>query len=306
MRLAHSEDSKMNFKEIDIVLDSSVVDEFTDAVMDMGALSASIEDVNLDTENEEKIFGEPNMPKFQLWQSNLVRVLFDEDADPHAVIDKTLKLLEIDKVDFKEVLVPDRDWVRLNRDQFKPIEIGPEFWIVPHWCEVPENAKTIIKLDPGLAFGTGSHPTTWLCLKWINDNDVKDLTVLDYGCGSGILGIGAMLRGAKRCVGVDIDEQAVESSRYNAQDNGVQMEVHNGSSYSSDEEFDIVFANILANPLRMLETLLQKHVKKSGKIVLSGILSEQADELSKIYSAHFEPIEATHKDGWVRLVGVKK
>jgi ribosomal protein L11 methyltransferase len=196
--------------------------------------------------------------------------------------------------------VPQQDWVRLTQSQFAPVEITPAFWVVPSWHAPPAHAKQVIRLDPGLAFGTGTHPTTRMCLRWIARNPVP-ARVLDYGCGSGILAIGAAKMGARTVVAVDIDEAAVQSTRLNAEANAVDLQA--GSPQVAQGVFGLVLANILASPLKVLAPLLRAHVEPGGSLVLAGILERQAQELAAAYAPYCALSVADHEDGWILMVG---
>jgi len=195
--------------------------------------------------------------------------------------------------------VPDQDWVRLTQSQFAPVEITPEFWIVPTWHEPPAQARQVIRLDPGLAFGTGTHPTTRMCLRWIAQHPPQGQRVLDYGCGSGILAIGAAKYGAASIDAVDIDEAAVQSTRANAQANAVVLEA--GLPQQAQGHYGTVLANILATPLKVLAPLLCAHVAPGGALVLAGILERQADELKLAYQPHARLEVADSEDGWILM-----
>jgi ribosomal protein L11 methyltransferase len=196
--------------------------------------------------------------------------------------------------------VPQQDWVRLTQSQFAPVEITPEFWVVPTWHEPPAQAKQLIRLDPGLAFGTGTHPTTRMCLRWIARNPVPT-RVLDYGCGSGILAIGAAKMGAHEVVAVDIDDAAVQSTRLNAEANTVVLQA--GLPQVAQGAFGLVLANILASPLKVLAPLLCAHVAPGGSLVLAGILARQAEELVAAYAPYCAISVADQEDGWILMVG---
>jgi ribosomal protein L11 methyltransferase len=196
-------------------------------------------------------------------------------------------------------VVADQDWVRLTQSQFAPVEITPDFWIVPTWHEPPSQARQIIRLDPGLAFGTGTHPTTRMCLRWIARHGVQGQRVLDYGCGSGILAIGAAKYGAASIDAVDIDEAAVTATVLNAEANHVQLSA--GLPDKAQGMYQTVLANILATPLKVLAPLLCAHVAPSGALVLAGILERQADELKAAYSPWIHLEVADSEDGWILM-----
>lgn len=195
--------------------------------------------------------------------------------------------------------VPEQDWVRLTQSQFAPVEITPEFWIVPSWHEAPPQARRVMRLDPGLAFGTGTHPTTRMCLRWIAKNAQEWPRVLDYGCGSGILAIGAALHGAQDIDAVDIDPAAVTSSRDNAAANGVTLKP--GLPELARGEYPLVIANILATPLKLLAPLLSAHVAPGGRLILAGILERQAAELKAAYAPWLALDVGDEEDGWILM-----
>jgi ribosomal protein L11 methyltransferase len=197
--------------------------------------------------------------------------------------------------------VPDEDWVRLTQSQFAPVEITPTFWIVPSWHEAPAAAEQVIRLDPGLAFGTGTHPTTRMCLRWIARHAATWARVLDYGCGSGILAIGAVLHGARSVDAVDIDPAAVESARANAQANGVALRT--ALPDAAEGRYELVLANILAQPLKLLAPLLTGHLAPGAPLVLAGILERQAGELREAYAPWCTIDVADREDGWVLMTG---
>ena len=199
--------------------------------------------------------------------------------------------------------VPDQDWVRLTQSQFAPVEITPEFWIVPTWHEPPAQARQVMRLDPGLAFGTGTHPTTRMCLRWIARTDLRGQRVLDYGCGSGILAIGASRYGAVDIDAVDIDAGAVASAQANAEANHVNLRV--GLPEQARGEYQTVLANILATPLKMLAPLLCGHVAPAGHLVLAGILERQAAELKEAYAPWVTLEVSDHEDGWILMTATR-
>ena len=193
----------------------------------------------------------------------------------------------------------DQDWVRLTQSQFAPVDITPDFWIVPTWHEPPAQARRIIRLDPGLAFGTGTHPTTRMCLRWIAQHDLSGQRVLDYGCGSGILAIGAALHGATHIDAVDIDEAAVSATQLNAEANRVQLNA--GLPDQAVGDYHTVLANILATPLKVLAPLLRKHVKAGGHLVLAGILERQSQELQDAYAPYCQLQVSDAQEGWILM-----
>ena len=294
----------MSYIEIRTVLPSAIAEKLSDALMENGALSSAIEDAYAGTENEQPIFGEPNEPT-AVWEQSLVIALFDNQANIDSIFQATCNSIQIEPPEYSKERLPEKDWVRMTQAQFDPIRISERLWIVPSWHNAPNAAAINIKLDPGLAFGTGSHPTTRLCLQWLDQNITPDDEVLDYGCGSGILAVAALKLGAKAADGVDIDPQAVESAQFNAENNGVKA-LFRLPENCPNKQYSVVVANILANPLRMLGDLLASKTQSGGRIVLSGILAEQADEISAIYQQWFDMLKPTIDEGWACLSGVKR
>lgn len=279
-------------------------DSISDALMDLGALSASIEDAYAETGAEQAIFGEPGDPPPGIWQNNIVTAMLDESADVPTLVSALKKVTQISEFSYETETIEEQDWVRATQSQFDPIKINDKLWIVPTWHNSPDATAINIVLDPGLAFGTGSHPTTHLCLEWLTQQTNLD-AVLDYGCGSGILAIAAQKLGAKKVVGVDIDEQAVIASRFNATQNNVHIDFFDANAFSN-QTFDIVVANILSSALIVLAPALAKYCKSGGKIALSGILEEQTQSLIARYSEWFKMDAPIQKDAWILLTGVKK
>ncbi|MDF0604686.1 50S ribosomal protein L11 methyltransferase [Neisseriaceae bacterium TC5R-5] len=284
---------------------SSQAEHLADALMDVGALSTAIEDAFAGTPQEEAIFGEPGEPVDKLWSYSRIITLFSEDADLPSLISEAAAICELATPAYTVERIEEQDWVRLTQAQFDPIRISDRLWITPTWHEAPAPEAINLQLDPGLAFGTGSHPTTRLCLQWLDAQLQGGETVLDYGCGSGILAIAALKLGAASALGVDIDAQAVRASRDNAEQNQVQAHFCLPDD-SPEQRYDVVLANILANPLRLLGQLLSSHVHNGGRIVLSGILAEQAQELSGLYQQWFDMDEPVFDEGWTRLTGTKR
>jgi ribosomal protein L11 methyltransferase len=288
--------------ELMLLAPEDIVETVSDALsFELGALSVSVEDADADTGAEQALFGEPGMPAPRGgWQRSVLRALFE--TDEAATEAATLLLAQEWAADVhlqSMAKVQDQDWVRLTQSQFAPVEITPSFWIVPSWHEAPAAAKTVIRLDPGLAFGTGTHPTTRMCLRWIAAHAQPWPRVLDYGCGSGILAIGAGLFGAREIDAVDIDPAAVESTRTNAQANGVALDA--GLPEAAGGTYPLVLANILATPLKLLAPLLCGHVAEGGDLVLAGILERQADELKEAYAPWVSLQVSDAEDGWILM-----
>lgn len=287
--------------ELSLLVPESRVEEVSEALDALDALSVSVEDADAHTDAERALFGEPGMPPpKEGWQRSRILALFPAEAPAQ----EAARLLQLQ--DFFEgcrllsvAAVPEQDWVRLTQSQFAPVEVTPEFWIVPTWHEPPAQARQVIRLDPGLAFGTGTHPTTRMCLRWIATRSLNGQRVLDYGCGSGILAIGAAKYGAATLDAVDIDPAAVRATLDNAQANGVTLNA--GLPEAARGVYDTVLANILATPLKMLAPLLRAHVKAGGFLVLAGILERQAGELTEAYAPHCHLEVADTQEGWVLM-----
>ena len=291
----------MAFQECVIEVAQDQAEAWSDALFDLGALSVSVEDADADTPDEQPLFGEPGMPAPKAgWERSVVKALFP--SEPEATEAATLILAQDWAADVHVQAiqaVPEQDWVRLTQSQFAPVEITPEFWIVPSWHEAPPQAQRVMRLDPGLAFGTGTHPTTRMCLRWIATHAQKWPRVLDYGCGSGILAIGAALHGAHDIDAVDIDSAAVTSSRDNAAANGVM--INPGLPDLAQGQYPLVIANILASPLKLLAPLLCAHVAPGGDLILAGILERQADELKAAYAPWLQLEVSDTEDGWILM-----
>lgn len=291
--------------ELVLLAPDVAVEPVGDALVALDALSVSVEDADAMTAAESALFGEPGMPPpKEGWQRSRVVALFPSEAAAREAAD----LLAVqDFFDGCEMLgmqaVPEQDWVRLTQSQFAPVEITPSFWIVPTWHEPPPAARQVIRLDPGLAFGTGTHPTTRMCLRWTAQRNWAGQRVLDYGCGSGILAIGAARFGAREIVAVDIDPAAVESTRLNAAANHVTLSA--GLPELATGAFDLVLANILATPLKVLAPLLCAHARAGGHLVLAGILARQADELREAYAPWIALEVGDEVDGWILMTAVK-
>ena len=278
-------------------------DVFGDALLELGAISVNVDDPHEGTRDEQPIFGEPGADS-GLWSECRLTALFLMNVDVSQLLGQIVKALDIEPPEFALGIMEDEDWVQRNRDQFQPIKISNRVWIVPTWHRPPDQEAINISLDPGAAFGTGSHPTTRLCLLWLEANlpPSSRSTVLDYGTGSGILAIAAMKLGAAKAYGVDIDPLAVETARYNAIQNNVSIDFADGDT-RLDVVTDIVIANILANPLRVLAPLLACHTKSGGSLVLAGILDSQADEMIGIYHEWFDLAVWRSEAGWSCIAG---
>lgn len=287
-----------------IPVDQNTAERLSDALLELGALSVSIEDAHAGTVEEQAIFGEPGMAQ-ETWHQSLLSALFDPAAAVDRILDEASLASGLSTVPMHQIeTLAEQDWVRLTQSQFDPIQISKRLWIVPSWHAAPDPSAIVLVLDPGLAFGTGSHPTTRLCLQWLDSRLVKNASVLDYGCGSGILAIAAKKLGAGYVVGVDIDPQAVQAGHDNARQNKVEA-----CFYLPDElpeaQYAVVIANILSNPLKVLAPLLAAQVQPQGQIVLSGILAAQAEDMRALYGEWFDMLPAFFEEGWACLVGVK-
>jgi ribosomal protein L11 methyltransferase len=290
--------------ELSLLCPEDRVDVLSDALDALDALSVSVEDADAQTPAEQALFGEPGMPPPKDgWQRSRMVALFAQET---AAKEAAVLLAAQDFFEDCQLLgiqtLEDQDWVRLTQSQFAPVEVTSDFWIVPTWHEPPAQARQIIRLDPGLAFGTGTHPTTRMCLRWIAQNGVQEQRVLDYGCGSGILAIGAAKYGATDIDAVDIDEAAVTATELNAVANHVVLRA--GLPDKAQGQYQTVLANILATPLRVLAPLLCAHVAAGGSLVLAGILERQADELKAAYAPWILLEVSDTQDGWILMTGV--
>lgn len=295
--------------ELILLVPADGVETLSEALDALDALSVSVEDADAETPAEQALFGEPGMPPPKAgWERSRMVSLFATET----LAVEACKLLQAQDFFAECTLiaispVPEQDWVRLTQSQFAPVEITPEFWIVPTWHEPPAQARQVIRLDPGLAFGTGTHPTTRMCLRWIATHDAAQRgdvgsglgRVLDYGCGSGILAIGAAKFGAVEIDAVDIDEAAVQSTRANADANHVRLNA--GLPDKAAGQYQTVLANILATPLKVLAPLLCAHVETGGYLVLAGILERQAEELKAAYAPLCALEVADQEDGWILM-----
>ena len=293
----------------ELVLHASadLVEPVSEALMsELDALSVAVEDADVDTDAEQALFGEPGLPApREGWQRSTLRALFEDEL--RATTAATLLLAQEWAADLHVraiQAVPEEDWVRLTQSQFAPVEITPSFWIVPSWHDAPAAAKTVIRLDPGMAFGTGTHPTTRMCLRWIAGHAQAWPRVLDYGCGSGILAIGAALHGAQQIDAVDVDAAAVAATLANAESNAVRLTA--ATPLLATGRYPLVLANILAKPLTLLAPLLSAHVAAGGHLVLAGILERQVDELRAAYAPWLSLEVHDRDEGWALMVGQRE
>lgn len=306
----------MSYRELVFTVVAETAEPLGDALLDLGALSVTVEDDAAGGYDENPLYGEPGLsPEVQAWERSSVTALFhseiDDSKDPELISEL---LASLEEAGFKlaapkEKIVEEQDWVRLTQSQFAPIQIGKRIWVVPSWHDAPTDPNAIcLAVDPGLAFGTGSHPTTHLCLLWLEQHQqLHNQSLLDYGCGSGILAIAAAKLGAKPVVGTDIDPQAMVAARSNAQINNTAVQFvlpnENAPELTADTKYDIVMANILANPLQILAPALVNKIRPGGQIVLSGVLERQAEEVMTTYSQWLKLSVWKESEGWVCLNG---
>lgn len=289
-----------------LIVDARCVEALSDALLDRGALAVDVSDAAAGTATERPLFAEPGSAPAVNWAVNRVVALFLPDVNLGAVMSDALRASSLPPTTpYGMDRVDDKDWVRLTQSQFTPQHVSSRLWVVPTWHEVVDTGAINIRLDPGLAFGTGTHPTTRLCLRWLDANLTPGATVIDYGCGSGILAIAAMKLGAAQAQGVDIDEQALLAARNNAAQNREAV-----SFFAAADELKsqagVVVANILANPLTVLAPLLATLTAPGGLIALSGILAPQADEVRDAYSPWFDMHTTTAEEEWVLLAGSRR
>lgn len=275
----------------------------SEALMGAGALSVSIEDADAGTEREKPQFGEPGHINDRLWDLSRVIALFDKEIDLAVALSEAASAVGLETVpDFSIEEIAEQNWVQLTQSQFEPIRIDERLWIVPSWHDAPNKDAINIEMDPGMAFGTGSHPTTALCLRWLLDAVKPGDSVLDYGCGSGILGIAAAKLGAGSVLGVDIDENAVVASKANAVRNNITAEWLSSAQQLAGQ-YDLVVANILTNPLCMLAPGIASHVAPGGRLALSGVLAPQAEQVIEAYAPWIALQVGAEREGWIRLEG---
>ncbi len=287
---------------IQFIFDSTpdAADHLSDLLSECGAGAVTFQD------NADQPIYEPEIGSTPLWAATNVVALFDAETDTDRIISMLSNMLTPQAVPHYRIeAVEDKDWVREWMDNFHPMQFGVKLWICPSWHKPPQKNAVNIMLDPGLAFGTGTHPTTALCLNWLDQADIKDKLVIDYGCGSGILAIAAALLGAKRVIAVDTDPQALEATQANAERNKVQIETYLPNS-CPDLSCDVLLANILAGPLQTLSERFAILTKSGAAIVLSGILTSQADDVRQCYQNWFDMEAAVVKEEWIRLIGQKR
>lgn len=296
----------MSWLALEVEVAAVQVEALSEALLEQGALSVDVTDARAGTDQETPIFGEPGEDAGQVFALNHVVALFPAGADAEAAYRRACAAAGLEPgAHYRLADIAEQDWVRLTQNQFQPIQVSSRLWIVPSWHDAPDSEAINVVLDPGLAFGTGSHPTTRLCLDWLDQNLVPGQSVVDYGCGSGVLAIAAARLGAGRVTGVDIDPQALAASRYNAGQNRVLAQFL-GAEEPLPAPADVVVANILSGPLRVLAPLLAKLTVAGGRLVLSGILQPQAQDLMNAYDAWFRMEAPVAEDGWVRLAGTRR
>ncbi len=295
----------MAWVSIAIEIAADRADAVADALLERGACSVDVSDAQAGSVQERAIFDEPDETRPAVWTLNRVSALFDAQSDyRHAVLAGCEECGLHNVPEMAVAQVAEQDWVRASQQQFQPVRVSERLWIVPSWCEPPDPHAINLRLDPGLAFGTGAHPTTWQCLHWLDKNLREGQSVLDYGCGSGILAIAAQRLGARNVMGVDIDPNAVRASRDNAALNGVDARFAMPDALPR-MTFDVVLANILANPLRVLAPLLCERTRVGGHIVLAGILQTQAEAVKLAYLSWVD-LQSMPREGWVCLWGERR
>ena len=283
--------------------DENVIDKASSLLTGQGAMSVTYTDAG-----DNPVY-EPLPGETKLWSETIVTGLFDAEVKTGRIMDFVKSHLKPGTQVTSEIL-EDKDWVREWMDHFKPMKFGRRLWICPSWCRTPDPDAVNLMLDPGLAFGTGTHPTTAMCLEFLDGESLEGKHVIDFGCGSGILAIAALLLGAKSALGLDIDPQAIKASGENAERNGVRdrlaLRLTGGDAPEENEKADVLVANILAGPLTELAPDIEKLVKKGGHLALSGILAKQADDVRSVYSEWFDMDEPLIREDWCRLTGIRK
>jgi ribosomal protein L11 methyltransferase len=296
----------MSWLSVQLQVDETQVEALSDALMEAGALAVDVQDAQAGTAGERAIFAEPGSTPATAWQNNRLSALFDAGVDVDSIVAQVLRDCGCPPdTPLAVQAVADTDWVRLTQSQFQPIRISSRLWIVPTWHRTPDPSALNIVLDPGVAFGTGAHPTTRLCLRWLEDVVTSDTDVLDYGCGSGILAIAAMKFGARTASGIDIDPQALLAAHANALQNRVVCEFRDAGA-AQLQPFSVVVANILANPLRVLAPLLAEATLPGGQLALAGILDAQAEEVMAYYEPFFDMRIHARDEGWSLLTGRRR
>lgn len=295
----------MSWLSVSFEVSANEVESVSDALLEAGVVSVDVTDADAGTPAERPVFGEPGTADPHPWRRSRINALLAEGADVGAIVADACRRARIPAPRFGVEPVAGRDWVRASQDQFAPIRISERLWIVPSWHDAPDPGAINISLDPGLAFGTGSHPTTRLCLAWLERTIQGGESVLDYGCGSGILAVAAMKLGAARADGVDIEAQSLLAARANAIHNQVQASFHSAAE-AVRQPAQIVIANILAHPLIVLAPLLARLTAGRGRLALSGILTPQAEEVRRAYEAWFDFDSPVEDEGWTLLSATRR
>ena len=296
----------MSWLAVSVELEAAQAERLSDALLEAGAVSVEVSDAQAGSLMERPIFGEPGGEPAASWPLNRVTALFDARVDAEAATRAALVSIgEVGAGQLHVSAVAEQDWVRASQQQFGPVQISERLWVVPSWCAEPDPRAINLRLDPGLAFGTGAHPTTWQCLRWLEANLAAGASLLDYGCGSGVLAIAARRLGAGMVIGVDIDPRAIEAARENAAANAVEIQVTDPDTVPAGP-YDVVVANILSNPLKLLAPVLAALTKAGGSVVLAGILDRQADEVMAAYRQWFDMQVTSSKDGWTCLAGARR
>lgn len=296
----------MSWIAVTLIVDARCIETLSDVLMEGGALSVDVSDAAAGTRHERPLFAEPGSAPATNWPVNRLVALFPSATDIAVLMPQALSAASLPSTTTYGIdPVQEQDWVRLTQAQFTPQKISQRLWVVPTWHELVDPAAINIRLDPGLAFGTGTHPTTRLCLRWLDAHLNRGDSVIDYGCGSGILAIAAMKLGASRAEGVDIDEQALLAARNNAMQNQAEVSFYAAADELKRQAHTVV-ANILANPLTVLAPLLARLTLPGGRVILSGILATQADEVRAAYQPWFDMNVTEPEDEWVLLAGTKR
>jgi len=297
----------MALRSVSITVEAGAAEALGDALIDAGALSVSVEDADAGTAAEQPLFGEPGTePEREAWERSVIRALVADGTDVDTLVAGAAAEAGMSAPPaYTAEPVEDQDWVRITQAQFEPIRVSDRLWVVPSWHTPPRADAINLMLDPGVAFGTGAHPTTRMCLRWLEANVTGGERVLDYGCGSGILAIAAMKLGAGSAIGLDIDSDAAAQARENARANAVDATFLDAAA-RLDVEADLVVANILANPLRLLAPVLAAHTRRGGRLALAGLLADQAAELIEVYRPNFDLAVAAEEESWALLAGVRR
>ena len=295
----------MAWLSVSLEVAAADVEAMADALLEAGAASVDVTDAGAGSTAEQAIYAEAGADAVHPWRRSRVSALFDQEADIAALLAGACARAGVSPPRYEVQPVAERDWVQASRDQFKPIRISPRLWIVPSWHAAPDPHAINIELDPGIAFGSGSHPSTRLCLLWLERVIRGGETMLDYGCGSGVLAVAAMKLGAASAVGVDIDEQALLAARRNAMHNRVRATFHNAAE-AVRRPARIVVANILAHPLVVLAPLLAQLTAPRGRLALAGLLVQQVDEVRSAYEPWFDLDTPEEEEGWALLSGTRR